>query len=208
MYRISFICLLISTAIASVASGDLPNSDESENAKAAKTKTVKARTLSLDVPSTWKQLPGSSMRAAQFEIPSADGQPAELIVYYFGGPTGGIQANVERWVGQFAKDDRRIEMRQGDCAAGSFILVDAIGTWNKPDGPPFARKTVKTPDSRVVNVIVVEKKDDARDYYFLKLSGAKDTVSKQVDALRVAIGVKSGTEKPFEMKDADEVVSR
>ncbi|NNE00179.1 MAG: hypothetical protein HKN47_22900 [Pirellulaceae bacterium] len=184
----------------SITLAESPQSDAS-----AELKKVQARSIELAVPKNWEEVKTtSSMRAAQFRIPaSAEGtETADLVVFYFGGPTGGVKANVERWLGQFDEKDRQIEMFQGECRAGSYILVDVIGTWNKPDGPPFAQKTIATPNSRVVNVIVIEENDDAKDYYFLKLSGDKRSVSKQTDALRQAIGAKPETEKPFAIKDA------
>jgi hypothetical protein len=165
-------------------------------------KQVKARTLELQVPSTWVQKePSSSMRAAEFSIPVGD-QSADLVVFYFGGPTGGVKANVNRWIGQFQSEGLQLQMHQGKCAAGRYILVDTKGTWNKPDGPPFARKTIATPDSRVLNVIVIEQKDGAEDYYFLKLSGQQEVVGKLTDALRTAIGADRGSEKEFKLDDA------
>ena len=166
--------------------------------------TVKAKTLTLKVPADWKKVATTSeMRAAQFAISGEGGEVAELTVFHFGGPTGGVKANVERWIGQFDEKDRKIEMSQGKCEAGQFIIVDATGTWNKPDGPPFARKTIATPDSRVVNVIVIEEKDGGQDYYFIKLSGKKTIVDTEADALRTAIGVDQDSEKPFALKDAE-----
>ena len=44
------------------------------------------------------------MRAATYVIPPAPGdtEPAECAVFYFGeGEGGGIQANIDRWLGQF-----------------------------------------------------------------------------------------------------------
>lgn len=173
------------------------NADE----PAADLKTVKARTIELKVPKAWEEKEATSMRAAQFTIP---GKPndAELVVFYFGGPTGGVKANVERWIGQFQKEGLKLNMYQGKCAAGSYILVDTQGTWNKPDGPPFARKTVAAPNSRVLNVILIEEQGDEKDYYFLKLSGDQDMVGQQATALRTAIGADIKSEKKFELKDA------
>jgi hypothetical protein len=57
------------------------------------------------VPKAWEpQVPGSSMRAAQYRVPAAAGaSDGELIVFYFGKGQGGtVQANVERWASQFA----------------------------------------------------------------------------------------------------------
>ncbi len=141
------------------------------------------------------------MRAAQFSIP---GNPsdAELVVFHFGGPTGGVKANVDRWIGQFETEGLALKMYQGKCAAGSYILVDTQGTWNKPDGPPFARKTLSTPNSRVLNVIVIEEKEGEKDYYFLKLAGHQDVVSDLTKTLRTAIGADLTSEKPFDLTDA------
>ena len=163
----------------------------------AKTRSVKARTLELQIPADWKQQKTtSSMRAAQFAGP--DG--VEFVVFYFGGPTGGIKANIDRWVGQFAKDDLKLKMTEGKCDAGSYILVDCKGTWNKPDGPPFARKTKATPNSRVINVIVVEElAENKKDYYFLKLSGSSEAVEKQLKAVRASIGADMEKETEFKL---------
>ena len=86
------------------------NADE----PAADLKTVKARTIELKVPKAWEEKEATSMRAAQFTIP---GKPndAELVVFYFGGPTGGVKANVERWIGQFQKEGLKLNMYQGKC---------------------------------------------------------------------------------------------
>ena len=189
--------LVVSFALAVAAQSAIADSPDAE------LKTVEAKTLSLRVPADWKQVATTSeMRAAQFAIAGDGDEQADLVVFHFGGPTGGVKANVERWIGQFDEKDRKIEMSQGTCEAGQFILVDATGTWNKPDGPPFARKTIATPDSRVVNVIVIEEQDDAEDYYFIKLSGKESIVDSPAGALRVAIGVEEDSVKPFKLKDA------
>ena len=142
------------------------------------------------------------MRVAEYSIP-AKPLDADFVVFYFGGPTGGIKANVDRWISQFDKDGLKLSMSQGKCAAGSYILVDTQGTWNKPDGPPFARKTIATPNSRVINVIVVEEKEGAKDYYFAKLSGHQDVVAKLTQVVRDVIAAEEDSEKPFLLKDAE-----
>lgn len=176
------------------------NAQEAKEATTeVKMKTVKARSLELKIPDAWKESKtASTMRVAQYVVP---GKPSdgEFVVFYFGGPTGGTKANVERWIGQFEEEGRKLQMFEGECAAGKYILVDTQGTWKKPDGPPMARKTVSTPNSRVLNVIVEETKGDAKDYYFLKLTGHEDLISKQTKILRMAIGAKMDTEKEFKL---------
>ncbi|MEM7479436.1 MAG: hypothetical protein AAF483_31005 [Planctomycetota bacterium] len=166
-----------------------------------KTKTVKARSLELKVPSDWKETtPTSSMRAAQFSAPKS----VDVVVFYFGGPTGGVAANVERWIGQFKEDGLETKMTQGKCTAGSYILIDCKGTWNKPDGPPFAQKTIAAPNSQVLNVIVVEEKaGKPKDYYFLKVSGSAEAVGKQAKNVRTMIGADIEKEKEFKLEDAE-----
>ena len=160
---------------------------------------VKARTLTLHVPNSWKKVnTTSSMRAAQFSLP----EKVELVVYYFGGPTGGVKANIDRWIGQFAKEDVKLKVTQGKCEAGRYILVDCLGTWNKPDGPPFAQKTIATPNSRVLNVILIEEaKDKEEDYYFMKLAGPAPEVAKHIESLRSMIGADMSKEKSFKLDD-------
>jgi gluconolactonase len=169
--------------------------------------TVKARTLTLHVPKSWKQIePTSSSRVAEFAIGNHDAEAgeAELVVFYFGGPTGGIRSNLERWISQFHETDRQVRLERGKCREGTYFLADISGTWKKPDGPPFAQKTIDTPDSRVVGVILVTQGGQgAEDYYFLKLSGPDGLVSDQVGALRAAIGVDASAAQPFDLKNAE-----
>lgn len=56
-----------------------------------------------EAPASWLAVqPGNEMRAAQYNVPGPEGQePGELTVFYFGpGGGGGVDANLERWVGQ------------------------------------------------------------------------------------------------------------
>jgi hypothetical protein len=59
--------------------------------------------LSWSLPAGWKAVrPSSSMRRAQMQIPGAEGATAgEMVVFHFPGMGGSINANVQRWVGQF-----------------------------------------------------------------------------------------------------------
>jgi gluconolactonase len=173
--------------------------------EAQKTEEVKANALRLEVPASWKKTPSRSrMRAAQFKVPPKDGEgeAAELVVFYFGGGnTGGAKANVERWIGQFQPEGRKVTLSSGEFKQGDYIVADISGTWKKPDGPPFARKTIDTPNSRVINVIAVVTEDGKRDHYFLKLSGPDKLVRSQADALRAALNVKKDSEKPVKVED-------
>ena len=164
-------------------------------------KTVKARTIELQVPWQWKtEESPSETRVAQLSIPASP-KNAQLVVFYFGGPTGGLKRNVDRWVGQFYEKDLKLKIMKGESKQGRYLLVDTQGTWKRPDGPPFAQKTVTTPNSRVINIVLQQAKGPDTDYYFIKLSGHEDVISKYTETIRTAIG--ASIDKETEVKQAD-----
>lgn len=56
-----------------------------------------------EAPDGWKKVkPSSSMRKAQYRVPGAEeAGAATLAVFHFPGSEGKIQANIDRWIGQF-----------------------------------------------------------------------------------------------------------
>jgi len=69
-----------------------------------------APTLKYDLPQGWvSKTPASKMRLAEFVLPKADGdaEDATLVVTYFGGQGGTVQANLDRWMGQMTQPDGR-----------------------------------------------------------------------------------------------------
>lgn len=174
--------------------------DEAEKETKTKTETVKVKDLTLDVPTTWDQQPPSNnLRLAQFVIPAAKGdkEPAELVVSSFGGGGGGVEANVKRWIGQFQEDGRKSKVTLGESEQGKYVLVELAGTYNKPDGPPFLRKTIPQPGSRMIGVILQIPNEGV---YFLKTTGYDKTVAAAVDDIRAAFGADAESEKELELK--------
>ena len=52
-------------------------------------------------PAAWKNQGDRPMRAATYTT-GGDAEPGEVAVFYFGpGQGGGVQANIDRWIGQF-----------------------------------------------------------------------------------------------------------
>lgn len=59
--------------------------------------------LSWEIPAHWKIDASRSMRVATYQIDTE----TDCAVFYFGeGQGGDVQANIDRWVGQFAETDR------------------------------------------------------------------------------------------------------
>ena len=92
------------------------------NGEEAKTKKVKLQDIQLEVPVGWKQQqPTSRLRAGQFQLPAVatDKEGAELVVYFFGGAGGGVDANLKRWIGQFAPKGRFVTQYEGTSLLNS-----------------------------------------------------------------------------------------
>ena len=65
---------------------------------------AQAGALTFTRPPGWTdRAAASSMRVAEFVVPKASGddEDGELIVYYFGGTGGTVEANLQRWTTQF-----------------------------------------------------------------------------------------------------------
>ena len=130
------------------------------------------------VPNDWTAKPVTSgMRAAQFELATKPGEQAELVVYYFGtSGAGGVDANLERWLGQFkqpdgkpTKDVAKIETTK--VAGQDATLVSVTGRYSTsqmPGGPP----PVDVAEGAMIGAIV---SSPSGPYYF-KLTGPKAAV--------------------------------
>ena len=138
--------------------------------------------LKFDVPSGWVAgKPASSMRVAEFALPKADKDPedASLIVYYFGGTGGSVQANLDRWIGQMQQPDGRDSKAVAKTStlaskAGLKItLIDIPGTYVAETTPGSSERFNK-PNFRQL-AAVVETKDGP---YFVKLVGPAGTVAR------------------------------
>ncbi len=154
---------------------------------AEKTKKVVAKDITLNVPESWKQSPASNnLRTAQFALPAVDGDKddAELVVYFFGGAGGGVNANLERWSGQFQPGGKKQKIYKGQSKQGEYYLLDITGVYNKPIGPPINRQTNPTPGYKMLAVVLMVKD---KGNYFLKLTGPQKTVTAASKAIRVAI---------------------
>jgi len=119
------------------------------------------------------------MRVAEFTLPRAagDAEDAQLVIYYFGGEGGGVEANIDRWLGQMKQPDGRassaVAKRQVRTVNGLKVtLLDVTGTYvsDMTQGDPAH------PDKsgyRLRTAVVETPKGP----YFLKLVGPSRTVS-------------------------------
>lgn len=144
--------------------------------------------LTFTPPADWKPVATTSpMRVAQFALPraSGDARDAELVVYYFGGTGGSVEANIERWVGQMQQPDGRpssaVTKRQSRTVNGMKVtLVDVPGTYvaEVTPGSPQRHNSANFH----LRAAVIETSNGP---YFIKLTGPAKTVAasdKQFEA--------------------------
>ncbi|MBK8093955.1 MAG: hypothetical protein IPK32_18785 [Verrucomicrobiaceae bacterium] len=143
---------------------------------------VEAGGLNFAYAAPWSlsQTPGM-MRVATL-LAKAEGveKPLEAAFYVFPGGGGGVQANVDRWIGQFAT---KPESKTEEIEAGGkkVTLVTATGTYN--DGPPMGAKTPK--EGYTLLGAIVPTADD--NNVFIKLTGPKDAIAKLNESFRKLI---------------------
>jgi hypothetical protein len=135
--------------------------------------------LHFDAPPTWKPRPSTnSMRVAEFVVPRVAGDPedAETIVYFFGGSGGSVDANIERWVGQFQTESggpvpapKRTTSTNGSLTT---TAIDVSGTYVAQVRPGSAERFNK-PTFRMWAAVVETPKGP----YFVKLTGPARTVT-------------------------------
>jgi len=137
--------------------------------------------LTFVTPDGWKSTPpASSMRVAEFTLPRAagDGEDAQLIVYYFGGSGGSVDANIQRWIGQFEQADGKpssaVAKKESRQVNGLTVsLVDVSGTYTAEMAPGSAAHNYK-PHFRMRAAVV----ETPRGPYFIKLTGPEPTIAK------------------------------
>lgn len=147
------------------------------------TRKVDLSGVVFEAPAAWKQVqPKSSMRRAQLEIPAAAGdpEPGELAVFVFPEGAGTVQANVERWQGQFKDASGKTPPVERKMVKGKNVDVTRVsvgGTFTDPFSGKGAQKGF-----RLLGGIVQTPKGG----YYLKLVGPEKTITaaeKDFDAM-------------------------
>jgi hypothetical protein len=140
---------------------------------------LSAAGLSYTTPAGWKPVStSSSMRVAQFAVPrtAGDAHDAELVIYYFGGSGGTVEANIERWVAQMQQPDGRpssaVAKRQSRTVNGlKVFVVDVPGTY-VAEVTPGSPQRHNSPNYHLRAAVI----ETSNGPYFIKLTGPAKTV--------------------------------
>lgn len=162
----------------SPASSTPASSAPAAGTNAATGATVSAGGLKWQAPTGWEAQPERPMRAATYSVPAASGdpEPGEIAVFYFGpNEGGGVQANIDRWIGQVKQPDgsssadrAKIEKLQG---AVPLTTVELPGTYLATSGP-MMQVSAEKPGFRLMGAIA----EGPNGAVFFKFTGPANTV--------------------------------
>ncbi len=145
--------------------------------------------FSLVAPKEWTVKPvTSSMRAAHFVLSDKAGEEAELIVYFFdAGGAGSIEANLDRWVGQFQQADGKpskdvAKVEKLELAGQDATLVSVTGRYVAAAMPGGSEMVDKQGQAMLAAIVA----SPSGPYYF-KLVGAKATVTANTARFRAML---------------------
>ncbi|MDH4454301.1 MAG: hypothetical protein QE570_14085 [Verrucomicrobiota bacterium] len=140
--------------------------------------------LTFKIAAPWASVESTGMFRAGTLNAKVEGleKPLEAVFYHFPGPGGGggVQANVDRWLGQFAtKPESKTE--EIDAGGKKITLVTATGTYN--DGPPMGAKTPRENYTLIAAIVPTEDSN-----IFIKLAGPKDAITKLAEGFKKMAG--------------------
>jgi hypothetical protein len=100
--------LVIAICMVFIAACDQKQKPSHPSQSGSAPKSVSSAGLTWTAPEGWTaEQPSSSMRLAQYKLAKVEGdeEDASCYVFHFPGAGGSVEANIQRWYGQFAQPD-------------------------------------------------------------------------------------------------------
>ena len=150
--------------------------------------------MTLDAPASWEKAePRSRIVEYEIKIPksageaddAADGQLTSM------GARGSVEANLERWYGQYTQPDggsskdatKLDESKVADCEVTWFDLSGTL--MDRPGGPFAGGKMIERENYRTLAVIIQAGGDVGQ--YFVKLYGPAKTIGENEAAFKAFV---------------------
>lgn len=142
-------------------------------------------------PPNWKSEAQRPMRLATYTVPPAAGdkEGGECGVFYFGqGQGGGVEANIDRWIGQFLEADgqpaKAAAKQEKKTVHGLKVTtVDVSGAYTGMAGPQSQGGAPKS-GYRLLGAIV----ENSQGSIFFKFTGPAKTVAQNEAAFGKMLG--------------------
>lgn len=134
--------------------------------------------LTFEATGDWKSItPKSRILEKEIEVPKVgDDEAAGRLTMM--GAGGSIDANIQRWEGQFSQSDgsaAQAKTKKMTVDGMDVTMVDISGTFSQTMGGPFSGgKKVENPDYRMLAAII---ETAGEGNYFVKLVGPAATVN-------------------------------
>jgi hypothetical protein len=180
---------LAAASAAFVLALPLPAADNGE--KSQETVSVFGK-ATLEVPSSFERTkPKSRIVQDEFVAKAGEGDEAETARVYMMASGGSIRANLDRWKGQFAGDEKAFQSKEMELGGWDVFMAEHEGTYSDRvgGGPFFGGRVVKRSDYAMVGAILVppdpsdaDAPVDARPKYFVKMIGPKSVVEANREA--------------------------
>jgi hypothetical protein len=124
------------------------------------------------------------MRAAEYVVSGGeDEKPAVLAIHHFPGMGGSLDANIDRWVGQFTQPDGKsskdvAKIEQANVNGLAVLRVDVSGTFGGGMQMPGAPAAAPEANQRLLGAIVTGPHGPV----FFKLVGSAGVVERVAPA--------------------------
>jgi hypothetical protein len=135
--------------------------------------------ITYTTPQEWiSEIPSSKMRKAQFRLPApGESEDAEMAVFNFPGTGGSVEANLERWYGQFKQPDgsptsEHAEKYQITVNGLEVTVVYTTGTFLQSTTPMMTGPIAEKNNFAMLAAIV----EISSGPWFFKVTGPRETI--------------------------------
>ena len=173
--RLALISTIVASLLAFAVVGSIPAAEETPIISVAE------GNITMKAPAEWeKKDPRVRIIEAELSVPPVEGDKDEGRCTIMGAG-GSVQANIDRWIGQFTSTTRN-KTEKKTIADQEVHVVDLAGTYKDQRGP-FAPAVLRK-EYRMLGAIIVTQN---RGQYFVKFYGPQATVSANEKAFQAML---------------------
>ncbi len=180
-----FAPLMLAAAEPAEAPAEKPAAEAAEGTKIE----LAEGAVTLTMPAAWeKREPRTRIVEFEFAAPPAEGSDVDGRITIMGAG-GSVEANLDRWVAQFAQADGgstrdRAKFSERETAGCKVHVADIAGDFkDQPRGPLGPTETRE--DYRMLGAIIVTPK---YGQYYVKFYGPSATIAKHEEAFHAMLG--------------------